>query len=257
MLTVIGTDLVILCYHAVSDTWPSVGAIERKALERQVRHLLRRGYRPLTLSAALRADAGGRSLVVTFDDAFHSVIEQGLPVLEGLGVPATLFVPTDYATEAAPMTWSSLGQWVGTSYEHELRCMSWDSVRRLLEVGWEVGSHTCSHSDLTAIDPKEAATELSRSRDVCEAELQCVCTSLAYPFGSVDEGVVDLARGAGYKHAVTLGDRLLGPRCRDRPLELSREGVYRTTRRPHFAAATSPLFGRVRGSQLYSKLAPS
>jgi peptidoglycan/xylan/chitin deacetylase (PgdA/CDA1 family) len=252
-----GGDLAILCYHAVSDAWPGVGAVEPKALDRQVRHLLRRGYRPLTLSAALAADPAERRLAVTFDDAFHSVLERGLPVLERLGAPATLFVPTDFASEAAPMTWSTLGQWVGTAHEDELRCMSWDDVRDLAGAGWEVGSHTCSHPKLTAIDRAEAAAELTRSKQVCEAEVDSSCASLAYPFGLHDRGVVELARSAGYERAVTLGDRLLGPRSRKRPLELSREGIYRTTRWPHFLAATSPVLGRVRTRGLYRRLAPA
>jgi peptidoglycan/xylan/chitin deacetylase (PgdA/CDA1 family) len=247
-------DLLILCYHAVSDTWPGVGAIATGALDRQIRHLLRRGYRPLTLSAALASDPAERRLVITFDDAFHSVLERGLPVLERLGAPATLFVPTDFADEAAPMTWSTLGRWLGTAHERELRCMSWDGVRHLAGVGWEIGSHTCSHPKLTAIDGAEAAAELTRSKRACEAEVERACLSLAYPFGLHDPAVVELARGAGYERAVTLGERLLGPRSR-RPLELSREGVYRGTRWPHFLAATSPLLGRVRSSRLFRSLA--
>jgi peptidoglycan/xylan/chitin deacetylase (PgdA/CDA1 family) len=251
-----GGDLVILCYHAVSDAWPGVGAVATGTLDRQVRHLLRRGYRPLTLSAALAADPAERRLVVTFDDAFHSVLERGLPVLERLEVPATLFVPTDFASDAAPMTWSTLGQWIGTPHERELRCMSWDDVRRLAGVGWEVGSHTRSHPKLTAIDRAEAAAELTRSKQACEAEVGRGCASLAYPFGLHDPDVVELAGDAGYERAVTLGDRLLGARSR-RPLELSREGISRSTRWPHFLAATSPLLGRARASRLYRRLGPA
>jgi peptidoglycan/xylan/chitin deacetylase (PgdA/CDA1 family) len=251
-----GGDLVILCYHAVGDAWPGVGAVTTGALDRQVRHLLRRGYRPLTLSAALASDPAERRLAITFDDAFHSVLERGLPVLERLEAPATLFVPTDFASEAAPMTWSTLGQWVGTAHERELRCMSWDGVRHLAGLGWEVGSHTCSHPKLTAVDRAEAVTELTRSKRVCEAEVGRACASFAYPFGLHDPDVVELVRDAGYERAVTLGDRLLGPRSR-RPLELSREGVYRGTRWPHFLAATSPLLGRVRSSRLFRKPAPA
>jgi peptidoglycan/xylan/chitin deacetylase (PgdA/CDA1 family) len=241
-----GGDLLILCYHAVSNDWPGVGAIAPDILDRQIRHLLRRRYRPLTLSEALASSSAGRKLVVTFDDAFHSVLERGLPVLEALEVPATLFVPTDFAAEAAPMTWSTLAQWVGTDHEDELRCMSWDDVRRLAVKGWEIGSHTCSHPKLTAIDRAQAAAELARSKQACETEVGSACRALAYPFGLHDPGVVEMAASAGYKSAVTLGDRLLGTRRRERPLELSREGIYRTTGWPHFLAATSPLLGRLR-----------
>jgi peptidoglycan/xylan/chitin deacetylase (PgdA/CDA1 family) len=244
-------DLLILCYHAVSDSWRTEGAIEPGVLERQVRHLLGRGYRPLTLSAALAPGPAGRKLIVTFDDAFGSVLEQGFPILDRLGVPATLFVPTDYASEAAPMTWSTLGQWVGTAHENELRCMSWDGVRGLAAAGWEIGSHTCSHPKLTEIDSGEAAAELTRSKGACEAELERSCPSLAYPYGLCDDGVVELAENAGYEAAVTLGERLLGRHSRERPLELSRDGIYRATRWPYFLAATSPFLRKLRSTRLY------
>jgi peptidoglycan/xylan/chitin deacetylase (PgdA/CDA1 family) len=246
-----GSDLVILCYHAVSDDWPNVGAVEPRLLDRQVRYLLRRRYRPLTLSQACSSPPQGRAFVVTFDDAFHSVLVRGLPVLEALGVKASVFVPTDFASEAASMTWSTLGQWVGTPHEAELRCMSWDDLRRLAGRGWEIGSHTCSHPKLTEMAPGEVAGELSRSKQACEEEVQRDCASFAYPFGAHDREVVDLVDGAGYGAAVTLGERLLGPRRRRRPLELSREGIYRTTRWPQFLAATSPALGRLRGSRLF------
>jgi peptidoglycan/xylan/chitin deacetylase (PgdA/CDA1 family) len=247
----IAGDLLILCYHAVSDSWPAVGAAEPAALDRQLRYLLRRRYRPLTLSAALAADPTERRLVVTFDDAFGSVLERGLPVLEPLGVPATLFVPTDFAAEAAPMTWSTLGKWIGTAHEGELRCMSWNDVRDLAAAGWEIGSHTCSHPKLTSLDRLAVADELTRSRQICENELQRHCAALAYPFGLHDRSTVEVAAEAGYESAVTLGERLLGPRQLERPLELSREGIYRTTPWPHFLAATSPALGRVRRSRVY------
>lgn len=247
-------DLAILCYHAVSEDWPNPAAIDQATLERQVRHLLRRGYRPRTLSEAFSPEARGRSLVVTFDDAFRSVLECGLPVLEGLGVPATLFVPTDFAAEAAPMTWSTLARWQGGPYEEELRCMSWEEVRHLAAAGWEIGSHTCSHPKLTELGPEAAAAELERSRAACEEALQRPCTTFAYPFGAHDEEVVSLTRGAGYELAVTLGHRLLEPRIREDRLRLSREGIYRETGWPQFRAATSPTLARLRASRAFGAL---
>lgn len=245
---------LILCYHAVSGTWPNVGAVSPEALERQLKYLLRRGYTPRTLSDAMREPGGGRTLVVTFDDAFRSVLDRGLPVLERLGVPATLFVPTDFATAAAPMTWSTLGRWVGTAHEPELRCMSWAEIRELAAAGWEIGSHTCSHPDLTATESAHVARELRRSRQVCEAEVQRPCASLAYPFGAHDAHVVGQAAESGYELAVTLGDRLLGPLSTAHPLELPRDGVYRSTGWTPFLLATSPALRRVRATRPYRRL---
>lgn len=246
--------LLILCYHAVSESWPSVVAVTPQALDRQVRRALRRGYRPATLAAALREPLGSRSLVVSFDDAFRSVLSSGLPVLERHGVPATLFVPTDFAAAGAPMTWSVLERWVGTEHERELLCMRWPEIARLAEAGWEIGSHTCSHPDLTELDPAAVERELRDSRAACEGELGRPCTTLAYPYGAHDPTVVQSARDAGYELAVTLGERLLEPIATVDPLLLPRDGVYRSTGRLHFELAVAPQARRLRAMQAFARL---
>jgi peptidoglycan/xylan/chitin deacetylase (PgdA/CDA1 family) len=248
-------DILILCYHAVSSSWPAPLAVTPEALDRQLRHVLKRGYVPRTLSAALAA--GGRSVVVSFDDAFRSVRELGLPLMRGLGVPGTLFVPTDFAAEAAPMTWSELGRWRGTEHEGELRCLGWEGIRELAEAGWEVGSHTASHPKLTEIPEGQRREELERSRAACEEALQRPCPTLAYPFGAHDDAVVSAAAAAGYGAAVTLGLRLLEPRLRRDRLRLSREGVYRDGPWHQFLLATSPLLGRVREASAFRRPTPA
>jgi peptidoglycan/xylan/chitin deacetylase (PgdA/CDA1 family) len=247
-------DLLVLCYHALSDNWPSPAALPPSRLEAQLRFLLRRGYRPLTLSDALDAKRPRRAMVVTFDDAYRSILERGLPVLARLGMPATVFVPTDAASSGARMEWSELARWVGTEHERELRCMSWGQLRRLSAHGWEVGSHTCSHPRLTEIDRERATTELRLSRAVCEEELQRPCTSLAYPFGSYDAAVMDLAADAGYTAAVALDDGIAQPLFGRGRLELPREAIYRLTGWPVFLAKTSHAVRRLRASRAFAAL---
>ena len=61
---------LIVCYHAVSETWPDPLAVEPRMLEAQLRAFLRYGFRPVTGSQVLTE--GRRLLHVTFDDAFRS-----------------------------------------------------------------------------------------------------------------------------------------------------------------------------------------
>lgn len=247
-------EILVLCYHAVSDNWPSPAAIAPGRLGAQLRLLRRRGYRALTLSEALEGGAPRRSMVVTFDDAYTSILERGLPVLDALGIAATVFVPTDAADSAGLMEWSELARWVGTEHEEELRCMSWEELRRLAGRGWEVGSHTCSHPHLTEIDTNRAERELSLSRQRCEEELQRPCSSLAYPFGSYDRGVRELVAASGYGAAVTLDERIVEPLAGRGPLDVPREAIYRETGWLTFALKTSRIVRRVRISGAYARL---
>lgn len=245
-----------MCHHGVSASWPSEFSIDPERLEAQLRFLLKRGYRPLTLAAALRDPRGGRTLVVTFDDAYRSVLRTGLPVLKQLEVPATVFVPTAFASSQEPMAWSEMASWLGTPFEPELDCMTWDELRGLRDEGWEIGSHTRTHCDLVSLGEAELASELRGSREDCERELGQPCRSLAYPFSSYDGRVKESARDAGYEAAVIL-DRQVAIRRQTMPLlagvsfdpfELLRAGIYGDDGWARFLAKTSLAARRVRAS---------
>jgi len=209
---------LVLCYHAVSDTWRHTLSVPADALERQLELLLRRGFRP---AAAADAVAGrGKLLHVTFDDAFTSV-RNALPVLERTGVKATVFACTGYADDGRPLEVAGLG---GERRERpqELETMKWNELRELAERGIEVSSHTVSHPHLPRLSDAELADELRVSKQRLEAELGRPCPMLAYPFGDCDERVRAAARAAGYEAAFGLpGDAT----WRDR-FDVFRMGVW-------------------------------
>jgi peptidoglycan/xylan/chitin deacetylase (PgdA/CDA1 family) len=250
-------DVLILCYHAVSEDWPTEFAVSPRRLEEQLRYFLRRGYRPTTLSAALDRQPAAKTLVVSFDDAFASVVERALPVMSVLGVPGTMYVPTEYVAGDGALEWASLERWVGTPHEHELRCMGWGGLRELAAAGWEIGSHSETHVDLTALGEVELERELSASKARCEEELQRPCRTLAYPFGSHDRRVMDAAQDAGYESATILDNHLSIPPDSlvrpGRPVQrygLLREGVYRYDSTARLWAKTWAPARRARASGL-------
>lgn len=246
-------DLLILCYHAVSPSWHSFLAVAPERLREQVGLLLRRGYRPLTLSDAVAPGAAGKRLVVSFDDGYRSILARGLPVLRELGVPATAFIQTDLADQAG--RFAALPEPEMPADPAELDTMSWDEVRELAEAGWEIGSHTRSHPHLEQIPRERAAAELRESRQRCEEELRRECRTIAYPFGTYDAGVIELAAEAGYTAAVTLESRMFEPIVDRSLLDLPREGVFNRTRMPKFLANTSPTIRRLRRSPRYARIA--
>jgi hypothetical protein len=56
---------LVLCYHAISETWRDALAVSLAVFERQVRAVIQRGYRPA--AAADTVTAGGKLLHVTFE----------------------------------------------------------------------------------------------------------------------------------------------------------------------------------------------
>lgn len=216
-------DVLVLCYHAVSTRWPAHLSVAPDAFEAQIGHLLRRGYRPTTFSRAVTGRDGGRQLVVTFDDGFQSVRDLAFPILDRLGVPGTLYVPTGFMDGARQLVWPGIDEWPGSEFEHELAAMSWDGVRELRDAGWEIGAHSHTHPRLTQVDDAQLADELSRSRAICEQRLGEPCRSVAYPYGDVDERVIAAAGAAGFETGATLPETAERPR----PLAWPRLGVYR------------------------------
>jgi peptidoglycan/xylan/chitin deacetylase (PgdA/CDA1 family) len=198
----------ILCYHAVSTEWPHRLAIDPAQLERQVRSVLRRGYRGGSLADAVAGRH--RVLHVTFDDAFAN-LEQALPRLERLGVPVTVFACTAYADDGRPLDIPELAEDARRSPDG-LRTMTWDQLRELVERGVEVASHTCTHPHLPRLDDDELDRELRASRERLEEELGRPCPYVAYPYGDTDQRVGAAARRAGYDAGFALGPRRRGDR---------------------------------------------
>lgn len=246
------SDVVVLCYHALSPTWPAPLSIEPDAFERQLALLARRGYRGATVREAIEAPPAERTVAVSFDDAYRSVLELARPILDRLGMPASVYVPTDWPDRDEPMSWPGIDQWLGGPHERELRCLGWDELRALADNGWEVGSHTRSHPRLPELDDSALDAELAGSRADCESALGRPCDSLAYPYGAVDARVAAAAGRAGYAYAVSLPREL----HRARPLCWPRVGVYHVDGESdwRFRLKLSPTVRRLRRSSAWGAL---
>jgi peptidoglycan/xylan/chitin deacetylase (PgdA/CDA1 family) len=243
------SDLLVLCYHAVSPTWAADLSITPQRLEEQLERLVRRGYRGATFTKAVISPPGPKTLVVTFDDAYRSVLELAAPILDRLSLPGTVFAPTDYIDAERPMSWPGIDHWAGGPHEHELEPMSWEELGRLAAAGWEVGSHTRSHPLLTQVaDDDSLAGELAQSKAVIENRLDRPCESIAYPYGDHDDRVVAATRRAGYRAAGTLPARLVG----EGPLRCPRVGIYFDDDARRFRLKTSPLIRRLRASAAWT-----
>jgi peptidoglycan/xylan/chitin deacetylase (PgdA/CDA1 family) len=245
-------DLLVLCYHAVSHTWPAALSVTPEALDRQLAQLTRRGYRGARFTDVVLGRAGrGRIVAVTFDDSYRSVLEQAKPILDRHGFPGTLYVPTDWAGDPRPMTWAGIDHWVGTEHEPELHSLTWDELRGLAADGWEIGSHTCSHPHLPGLDDATLVHELEHSKAVIERELGQPCTSLAYPYGATDERVRRAAEAAGYVAAGTI-PRILYP---PRPLMWPRTPIFHVDSPQRFRLKASRTVRRLRTRPRVASLA--
>ena len=138
-------------------------------------------------------DLGG-TLSITFDDGYRDNVEVAAPILRSLGLPATFFVTTGFIDSQAVPHWD----------EHLPRhpgWMTWEQVRTLAAMGFEIGSHTDSHVDLARADPAIIRADLATSQRKLAEALGTPARLFAYPFGGSDHitpNARELVREAGF-----------------------------------------------------------
>ena len=110
-----------------------------------------RGFRGVTFHEAVLRPPSAKTLAITFDDAYRSVIELAFPILSRAGFSATVFAPTDFVGIEEP--WPGRASTTGARpAREELVPMSWEELEHLAQAGWEIGSHTRSHPRLPTLD---------------------------------------------------------------------------------------------------------
>lgn len=188
----------ILSYHRFAAACQSPLCISESALRAQLDYLRDNGYRVISLSAlhdfmAYKRAIPLRSVVITIDDGYRSAYDVAFPLLEDYGFTATLFIYTDFV-------------------EQTDRSLTWDQLRTMKAAGFEIGSHTVSHSDLTRKQAGESdaayeeriAQELALSKAILDRELDQETRFLAYPYSHHNHRVRAAAEAAGYRLGLTL-----------------------------------------------------
>jgi peptidoglycan/xylan/chitin deacetylase (PgdA/CDA1 family) len=111
---------------------------------------------------------------LNFDDGYWSQVTNAVPLLNARGLKATFFL--------------------GISGMD----VPWDQWRQLAEQGYEIGSHTINHPDLTRLSDSELRYELSESQRVINQNIPSQsCITLAYP-GTVSNSYVQAVASEYY-----------------------------------------------------------
>ncbi|MGH2958745.1 MAG: polysaccharide deacetylase family protein [Solirubrobacterales bacterium] len=163
------------------------------------------GYTGITMAQLFKYWDDGfklpaKPVVISFDDGYPSHAKTARPVLAKHHWPGVLFL------EERNVNNPETG-------------LTQTMVKSLLASGWELGSHTISHPDLTTLGPSELEAEVAGSRTKISERFDVPIDFFCYPAGKFDEGVVAAVEDAGYKGAVTVEEGIATP---DKPYELNR-----------------------------------
>jgi peptidoglycan/xylan/chitin deacetylase (PgdA/CDA1 family) len=202
-------NTIILCYHGITERCDpdpedrSAIAVDRALFLTQLTYL-KRHYRVMALCDYLVARQNCRpvprhSVILTFDDGLRNFLTVAAPVLNELGLPATMFLVTDQV-EARDQShlgpnWDPLDDRIALSWSEAKTLQSAQPIK--------FGSHTCSHPELPQLSAN-ADRELHDSLVAIRENLHdAFPPSLAYPYGNCSELIAGKARSAGYFCALT------------------------------------------------------
>lgn len=179
---------VVLLYHRFGEDGLPTTNIKLEQFDAHITELLSGGYTVVPLSEVVRRQKAKepfdeKTVAITVDDAYRSVLTEGWPRLRAAGLPMTLFVSTDPVDQGNP------------------NYMSWDDIRQIQAEGVEIGHHTASHLHMIYGGLETSKADIAKASARFEAELGAVPLLFAYPYGEYDPELETEIRTMGYAAA--------------------------------------------------------
>ena len=246
----------VLAYHAVG---PHLGEEDRhnllvtpEAFNAQMAHLAKH-HTVVPLGSVVADDkpSARRPVVITFDDAYRSVLIHAAPILRGYGFPATVFVPTAWIGRRA--------EWIDSgAYEFDI--MTERELRDAEAQGITAESHGCAHIDFSKAEPEEIEDDLQKSISDLTRVLGRSPRFVAYPYGRSPAAARSVVAGLGFEAGFSIDrphdGRFAYGRSQITPLDgrllfsMKANGLYNEARWSRVGTATwavaKPLVRRIR-----------
>lgn len=187
--------IIVLCYHNIGiDNWKF--SISKSVFETQINYLLE-NREPLSLGELYSYISGKTliekpSFVVTFDDGCKGVLEVA-DFLKSKSINPTMFLIADSQK--------------ANRYElcTSMELLSKKDVLKLINKGWEIGSHSMTHADFGQLT-SSMDKEIINSKQKIQSDLGITINYFSYPKGKYDDEIITKLRSEKYKLAVTMDD---------------------------------------------------
>ncbi len=184
----------ILNYHRVEDEPSNSHSIKTTHFNLHMKYLSDHYYVISLNEIMVRLLNGddepdGVKIAITFDDGYSEYLDL-LNLLIDLRIPATFFITTGVLDR--PVV--------------DPANLTWDGVKTIAEMRFDIGSHTVNHKSLASISPGESYYELSHSKLRLEQETGLEIKGVAYPYGTIRDfsgQVSSQAQRLGYTYGLT------------------------------------------------------
>ena len=174
----------ILLYHRIAiSPIDSRYYVPPEKFEAQMKLLHDWEYTTITTRMLIQAITQGAELpprpcLITFDDGHLDNYTTAFPIMQKYGFFGVLYIVYNYIDAD--------------------QYMKADQILEMHNSGWEVGSHSLNHLDLTKLDTDNQRAEIVESRELLQSLLGIPIETFAYPFGAKDAAALDDVKFAGY-----------------------------------------------------------
>lgn len=191
---------IILAYHHVCNhLYPTVTRVTKAQFEKQIKYLINNRFSIISLSNPVSSEIASKSgpnVSITFDDAFSCLTENTLPFLVDNNIKATIFVITKFVGKSI--------HWDYYNTSKKCRHLSWNQLRDISNLGFELGSHSHSHCDLKSLKIDDVKREMDYSKKCLEDKIGKKIRFFSYPFGRYNKQIMRICEETGYVGAVSM-----------------------------------------------------
>ncbi len=181
---------ILLYHHVAISPIESQYYVHPDNFAQQMQALDDWGFTPIPLSLLAKAITEGAELppkpiVISFDDGRLDIYENAFPIMQEHGFVGVFYVIS-----------SGLG---------DEGLVGVEELKEMADAGWEIGSHSYSHADLSTLGSEASYREVVSSRYDLEEALSIPILSFAYPFGTITDQAGRQVHIAGYESGAGLG----------------------------------------------------
>ncbi len=124
---------------------------------------------------------------LSFDDGFHNILDNALPILQEFSIPAAIFVVTGFVGAS----YEAVAQYCAThwsSYAAPIEMLSWSDLAELQRLGITIGSHSHTHARFSLLQTRsQLVNEITVSKQELEQRLGAECRYISWPYGRLSD----------------------------------------------------------------------
>ena len=179
----------ILMYHSIMDN--DEQSVSVQSFKKQMHLMKTMGYQTIKFNEL--KENNEKKFIITFDDAYENVFINAFPILRKLDFNAVCFIVTNKIGE--------YNHWDKNKFKKK-KIMNFEQISEWLISGFNIGSHTLDHVNLTKLNKNDKIKQIINSKKDLNSKFNTDIDTFAFPFGSYDDETQSIINEY-YDYAVT------------------------------------------------------